>query len=233
MMPVDGTPRPMTDPAPPRRPPAFPVAVTGPVVLGAVLWTASALFFVAQAAGQLASTAPYSLATNLISDLGNTACGPDICSPLHALVDAAFIVAGACHAIGAAATYRAWPRGSSGAGLSLLAIAGVGLAVAGLVPENVGPGAHAAGALIGLVCLNAGMVVLGWSIRSLARGLGRLSQGAGTVGFVGTGYFLAGAGPPGVAERIADYPGAAMIVVLGVYLLVAAASRRSTTREAG
>lgn len=33
---------------------------------------------------------PYSLAMNLISDLGNTTCGPDICSLLHGFMNATF-----------------------------------------------------------------------------------------------------------------------------------------------
>ncbi len=64
----------------------FPVLVTRTVTLGAVLWTLSIVFFVVQIIAQAASSRPYSLATNLISDLGNTACGPAVCSPLHTLV---------------------------------------------------------------------------------------------------------------------------------------------------
>jgi hypothetical membrane protein len=208
----------------------FPAAVTGrAVAIGATLWTLSIVFFAAQAIAQAASARPYSPVTNLISDLGNTACGPTICSPLHGLVDATFVVVGLCHGLGALATYRAWPRQwLSAVGVWLLVIAGAGLVVAGLVPENVSPEAHARGALLGLVCLNLSMLALGWSIVSARRGLATLTFGAGIVGLVGLGLFLSGAGglPPGATERLADYPGAAMVVVLGAYLLVATTRAR-------
>ncbi len=215
-----------TEPAPPTQSTGFPATMARGIVVGGALWTASVLFFVAQAVAQAASAAPYSLATNLISDLGNTACTPEICSPLHALVNAAFVVTGVCHAGGALAAFRARPRGLGRLGAALLVAAGAGLAVAGLAPENVNPGAHAAGALGGLVCLNLGMLAVGLSTVLRSRWVGRLARGAGIVGLVGTGSFLAGLGPRGISERLADYPGAAMVVVLGVVLLLAAASAR-------
>ncbi len=103
----------------------------------------------------------------------------------------------------------------------VLAIAGAGLIVAGLAPENVDPAGQDWGALVRLVCLNLAMLVLGWSLLSAGRWLARLTYGAGIVGFVGLGLFLSGASgaPVGVVERVADYPGAAMVVVLGPFLL--------------
>ena len=208
---------------------AFPAVITRTVIFGAILWALSIVFFVGQAIAQAASTRPYSLATNLISDLGTTACGPAVCSPLHGVMNVTFVLVGLCHGLGALATYRAWPRPRPGAvGVSILTIAGAGLIVAGLSPENVDPAGHDRGALVGLVCLNLALLVLGWSILSARRWLARLTYSAGIVGFVGLGLFLSGASgvPVGVAERLADYPGAVMVVVLGVGLLVSAASGR-------
>ena len=48
----------------------------------------------------------------------------------------------------------------------VLAIAGAGLIVAGLAPENVDPAGQDWGALVRLVCLNLAMLVLGWSLLS-------------------------------------------------------------------
>lgn len=207
---------------------AFPAATSRAVVVGAVLWLVSIMVFVDQLIAQAASTRPYSMATNLISDLGVTACGPAICSPLHGFMNATFVAVGFCHVLGAMATYRAWPRRAA-TGLGILAVAGVGLIVAGLSPENLNAAGHDVGALVGLIALNAAMLVLGWSILPTERWLARLTYGAGIVGFVGLGLLLSGTGPPvGLDERIADYPGTAMVVVLGAYLLVAtvSASRR-------
>jgi hypothetical membrane protein len=206
------------------------------IVLGGALWASSVLFFVSQAIAQAASTRPFDMATNLISDLGNTACGPEICSPLHLFVNVSFVAVGAMHAIGAVAAYRVWPVRSRGViGTCLLAVAGVGLAIAGLAPEDVAPGIHRAGALVGLVSLNAAMISFGLSqIRggraASPRWVAGVTFASGVMGLLGLVIFLAGAGSPGVAERIADYPAAAMVVVLGVVLLVAAARGRGDPR---
>jgi hypothetical membrane protein len=140
----------------------FPAVMTRTVVFGAVLWTLSMVFFVDQVIVQLASARPYDLATNLISDLGNSACGPAICSPLHAFMNATFVVVGAFHWIGAASIRPALPRRRlSLAGAVLVALAGWGLIFAGLTPENVDGARHAFGAIVGLASLNLAMIVLG------------------------------------------------------------------------
>ena len=214
---------------------AFPAITPGPVVLGAVLWTLSIAFFVGQLIAQAASARPYSIATNLISDLGVTACGPAVCSPLHGFMNATFVAVGLCHALGAAATCRAWPRPRIAAlGLGALVVAGIGLIVAGLSPEDVNPAGHDVGALVGLASLNVAMLVLGWAILPATRSLARLTYGAGIVGLVGLALFLSGASglPAGVVERIADYPGTAMVVFLGAYLLVATVSPSRIRRAA-
>jgi hypothetical protein len=57
-----------------------------------------------------------------------------------------------------------------------------------------------------------------------------MTYGAGIVGFIGLGPFLSGASglAAGAAERLADYPSAAMIVVLGIFLLLSTASTERT-----
>jgi hypothetical membrane protein len=209
----------------------FPAAVTRPVVLGAACWTLTVAFFVDQAIAQAASTAPYSLATNFISDLGSTACGPSVagshgavCSPLHGLVNATFIAVGLLHTIGAIATRRAWgPRRLAVTGLAFLAVAGTGLTLAGLSPENVDLGLHTVGAVYGIVCLNVAMVLLGLVLLRPARGLGVLAFAAGVVGLLGFVLFTNAPGlPAGITERVAVYPADVAVIVLGVFLLVSA-----------
>lgn len=207
----------------------FPATMTRQVTLGAACWALSIAYFADQALAQTASTRPYSMATNLISDLGITACGPysgighaDVCSPLHGLVNGTFIVVGLLHAIGALATRQAWPRGPQRSfGLGFIALAGTGLILAGLAPENVAPTIHAVGALYGILALNVGMILLGLTLLSLMRGLGAMALVAGLVGLVGTILFLTSpALAQGATERVADYPAAAMLVVFGAYLLL-------------
>jgi hypothetical protein len=87
---------------------------------GAAVWTLAVQFFVAQAVVQSAWTAPYSLAENYISDLGNTSCGPYaysaevsryVCSPWHAWMNASFVALGLTIVVGAALVRGALPRG--------------------------------------------------------------------------------------------------------------------------
>jgi hypothetical membrane protein len=209
---------------------AFPSTVTRLVILGAVGWTLSIVFFIGQALAETASTRPYGLATNFISDLGNTACGPfsdggyhaNVCSPLHGLMDGTFIVVGLLQIIGAITTRQAWPRRRlTTFGLTLLAIAGGCLIVIGFTPENINPFLHGEAALLGLDCLNVAMILLGLGVVSASRGLGITALAAGIVGIAGRVVFqfsLMGV-PVGIAERIADFPATAMVVLLGAFLL--------------
>lgn len=197
------------------------------MVVGAAGWALSVVFFVVQGIAQAAFVPPYDMATNLISDLGNTACGSAVCSPLHGVVNATFVVVGGLHWVGAVLTRSAWPRRRWGdVGRTLLALAGVGLILAGMAPENVNAAVHARGAIIGLIGLNLAMIVLGLSIVAARSWLGRLTVIAGALGLLGFGLMMTAAIPVGVAERLADYPGAAMVVVLGCSLLISVASRR-------
>jgi hypothetical membrane protein len=208
-------------------------------MLGAACWALTVAFFVDQAVAQAASTRPYSLATNFISDLGSTACGPavagahaDVCSPLHGLVNATFIVVGLLHTIGAITTRRAWgPRRLAVAGLAFLAIAGTGLTLAGLSPENVDLGLHTLGAVYGIVCLNVAMVLLGLVLLRPARELGVLALAAGVVGLVGFVLFTNAPGlPAGITERVAVYPADVVVIVLGAFLLRSALSSAPPAR---
>jgi hypothetical protein len=211
----------------------FPAAVTRQIVIGAICWTSSIVFFVVQGIAQAASTGPYSLATNLISDLGVTVCGPYpagggviVCSPLHGLMNGTFIVVGLLHTIGAITTRQAWPRRPlSSFGVGSIALAGTGLTLVGFAPENVALGWHTLGALYGIVALNLGVTVLGVALLSATRRLGAVAVAAGIAGLLGTVLFLSSLSsaatlPRGAVERVAVYPATAMLVVLGASLLM-------------
>lgn len=147
-----------------------PVRLTTRVAVGGLCWLSTLVFFVGQAVAQAATTMPYSLATNEISDLGVTTCGPlrvftyhaTVCSPLHGVMNGAFIATGLLSLLGIIGSYHAWPRRRlTTGGLAVLALVGVGEILAGLAPENVNPGLHVAGALLGLLGANIGLLLLG------------------------------------------------------------------------
>ena len=208
----------------------FPAVTDKQVALGAACWTLAIAFFVDQAIVQAATTLPYSITGNLISDLGITVCGPftnggyhaDVCSPLHGVMDGTFVVVGLLQVIGAIATRKAWPLPHAYPGLALLAVGGIGLALAGLAPENVNLSLHGNAATLGIDAVNIAMIILGAALLRVNPWLGIITLLAGIIGVAGAIIFfesLAGI-PIGTAERIAVYPSLAMVVVLGVYLLV-------------
>jgi len=213
----------------------FPVKMNRTIMIGAACWALSVVYFVGQAIVQIGSARPYSLATNYISDLGNTACGPVICSPLHGLMNATFFAVGALHILGAMMTYNAWPLPRlSLLGVGLICLAGAGLCVVALAPENVAPSAHTTGAVIGLISVNLGVIVLGLAVVGKVRWLGVAALVASISGVVGLGLFAnssINALPVGITERLADYPATAMIVVFGAVLLTSAILSREYGQE--
>src|SRR5258706_3544173 len=121
--------------------------------LGAFIWILAVQFFIAQIVVQSAWTTPFSLTQNFISDLGNTTCGPYpkdsamyVCSPWHAWMNASFILLGLIILSGAALAHKAFPPGGARAsGLLLLALAGAGIILVGIYPEDTNIGYHRIG----------------------------------------------------------------------------------------
>jgi hypothetical membrane protein len=191
---------------------------------------------VGQAVAQAASRVPYSLSGNYISDLGSTACGPftlgtyhaNVCSPLHDVMNATFVVSGLLTLAGAVGTWRAWPRRRlSTVGLVLLVLAGAGEVLVGFRPENVDIALHGIGALFGIGGANVGVLLLGAAVWRAQRWIAILSLAVGTVGVVS--FLLLGSAPSlglgiGLVERLAGYPVVVWMVAIGGYLLWSAAS---------
>jgi hypothetical membrane protein len=196
--------------------------------IGALPWASSIQFFVMQVIVAFGWDTPYSLAARYISDLGNTACAPYpvgsatiVCSPWHAGMNASFLLLGVTMAAGAplvAGAFRAgWLRT---AGLALIAVAGLGVFLVGLFPENENIAAHTAGAGLNFVCGNLGMLIVG-SAGSGSRRFDRVSQGMGLLGLAGTALFVEGIflglGQGGM-ERVAAYPLTLWLTGAGVHL---------------
>ena len=106
--------------------------------LGALLWIFCLQYFVAEAASIYGWRGSYSLSRNYISDLGAVGCdiraggliGPTelLCSPLHGLMNASFLLQGLLISCGAALVWPLFPKGKSWAiTLSLVGGSGVGV----------------------------------------------------------------------------------------------------------
>jgi hypothetical membrane protein len=175
--------------------------------------------------------APYDRRTGFISDLGALTCGTydhrDVCSPLHLLMNASFVVQGLGMLLGAlllssallciaarpgvrivrGAGYRkAWP--AAVAVRFLAGISGLGTVVVGFVPEDLGSPFHLAGALMFFIGGAFALVLLGvlwlphtpmsWFILAC----GTLTLGALVVG----GLTHMHVPEPGTLERLMAYP---------------------------
>ena len=128
---------------------------------GAALIGLGTVQFVAAMAVVQTRYAGYSLLTNYVSDLGNTAT-----SPLHVVFNVSIIVLGVLSFLGIWLAWGGFPRGGSrAAGLLLLLVASVAAVLVGLFPENVNPPVHDAVSLLVFLPGGLGLVVLAVGMR--------------------------------------------------------------------
>jgi hypothetical membrane protein len=157
--------------------------------LGGAAWILTLLYFIGQIVAQAAWTTPYSLIDNRVSDLGNTSCGRSmanalICSPLHAVMNATFVVTGALILVGLFLTRAVWPRRRlTTSGLALLAVEGAGTILIGLSPENVNVPLHVAGAL-NIPAGNVAMILLGLAIWRARPAMAKFQSSRGLSAFL-------------------------------------------------
>jgi hypothetical membrane protein len=214
----------------------FPVRVDRATLIGGVSWMLSVVFLVGQVIAQSAwRGTQYSVLNDAISDLGVTVCGTVslggvpgyYCSPLHDVMNASFILTGAFIALGAYLTRPAWPWNKKMlAGMVLIALAGVGKAVAGLNPANVDFTLHSIGSL-GIPVGDIGLVLIGLGFRKRVRWVAALSLAMGVVGFLGFIYFLVGNSLPGLWERVGSYPIIFWCMAMGFLFLFRRSGRAS------
>jgi hypothetical membrane protein len=190
-------------------------------------------YFAAEAAviEAWAGPEPYDRRTGFISDLGAINCavyeGRDVCSPLHLLMNASFVVQGLGLLLGAMLLGSAmlciaarpgvrirqdaaYSRSRSGAvGVRVLTgAAGAGTVIVGLVPEDLGSPWHFVGALMYFIGGAFALLVLGFLWLPHTRmswfllGCGTACVGALIVGAV-TRMELP---EPGTLERLMAYP---------------------------
>ena len=194
--------------------------------LGLVVWVLCTQYYMIQIIAAVVWKVPYSLTQNTISDLGNTACGVYggrfVCSPLHGLMNASFVVLGGLMIVGSILLYRGFRKDLTGLiGFTLIAVAGLGTILVGLFPENTIRMLHIVGAALPFVLGNLGLLFFGFTssmptpLRFCALISGIVSIAA-LVLFM-TNYYL-GIGIGGM-ERIVAYPQTIWLIVFGVYML--------------
>lgn len=188
-------------------------------------------YFAAETAviGAWAGPQPYDRRTGYISDLGALNCGNydgrDVCSPLHWLMNASFIVQGLGMFLGAlllssgllCVAARAGVRVHPGRRKPRLAAvwvriltgtAGAGTMVVGLVPEDAGSAFHFIGAVVYFLAGALALLVLGvlW-LRQTPLGWLVLGCGVVSLAALATGGLTGMDVPePGTLERLMGYP---------------------------
>jgi len=107
------------------------------------------------------------------------------------------------------------------AGLTLIALAGLGKMGAELNPANVNSSLHFISSL-GIILGNVGMILVGRAFLGKVRWISSLSLLLGGIGLVGFLSFLifSDIGVGGLLERIGSYPIIAWSSVMGVYFIL-------------
>jgi hypothetical protein len=190
-------------------------------------------YFVAETAviGAWAGTEPYSRRTGLISDLGAVTCGiyedRSVCSPLHLLMNASFVVQGLGMLLGALLLGSALLRIAARPGVRVAAshtgetpwfaavgarvltgTAGTGTAIVGLVPEDLGSGWHYAGAVMYFSAGAFALLLLGglWLRQTPLGWFILASGGVSATALVTAGVTGLHVPEPGTLERLMGYP---------------------------
>lgn len=195
-------------------------------LLGPIVWILCAQYFAGQIIAAAAWAPAYSWGTNLISDLGNTACGPYsgrfVCSPLAGLMNASFIMLGITMAAGALLIYQEFRESrASLAGFSLMALAGIGTIFVGAFPENTISFMHNLGAFLALVVGNISLVVLALALKRVRRSFRAYTFASGVVTLVAFSLFYSGTNlglGQGGMERLVSYPQTLWLTLFGLYM---------------
>jgi len=211
--------------------------------VGAWLWLCCFQFFVAEQVARWGWTGHYSMARDYISDLGAVRCSAPRCSSLHWVMDGSFVLQGLLIFFGTVLVRRLFPaQWVCRVALVWFAVAGLGVLVVGLAPEDVHFRLHILGAVGNFLGGNLGMVLLGLVMirRSVClpfamRWRHWITFGLGSVGllatlalsFRGSASWSALGWNAGMVERLAAYPLPLWLTWTGFRLLKGGSTLRS------
>lgn len=195
-------------------------------LIGPLVWVFSAQYFAAQFIAAAAWPVSYNWAVNRISDLGATICGAYnnrfVCSPDHALMNASFILLGIIMALGSLLIYQEFRESKlSLLGFSMMALAGLGAILVGVVPENTVNQLHTLGAFLALGVGNAALIILAIALKRVHKifRVYTFITGIFTLTFLITSIFNLPIGlGQGTIERLVSYPQTAWLILFGLYM---------------
>lgn len=196
--------------------------------LGPLIYMLSLQYFVVQFIVAAAWPTYFSLASNVISDLGNTACGEYamryVCSPLHSTMNASFIMLGVTMALGSLFIYQEFHRNwGTLIGFNLMGLAGFGTIMVGLFPETTIPALHGIGAFLALGIGNLSLVVLAFAITQARTSFRAYTFVSGMLSLIALVLFALGVylglGQGGI-ERVVSYPQTIWLILFGAYMSI-------------
>lgn len=144
-------------------------------LVGAVTWLPQIVYFGIEVIVESATTQPYDMRFQPMSDLGVTQCGTlthplaeyAICSPLHMLMNWTMAVCGTLIAVGALLLRPRFPKGRQvTAAMWLLVVFGAGNTVPGAIPADHDFVWHVVASLPGMVVQIPALYLLGRALQS-------------------------------------------------------------------
>ncbi len=200
--------------------------------MGPIIIVLSAWYFTAQVVVAWVFRPQYSFTSNVISDLGNTACPPpgsNICSPRYVVMDASIAALGLAMVIGSILIFTEFSfsqqrreRVVSIVGFVFMALGGIGAVIVGSVPENVNTAhLHTVGTALAIGFGQLGILILGLVLRGIPDWLREF--------MIITSFFVLLAGVSiafkhqfgigsGALERLAQYPESLWLILFGFYV---------------
>jgi hypothetical membrane protein len=197
--------------------------------MGPTIIVLSSWFFAAQVLVAWVFRPQYSFVSNVISDLGNTACTSSLCSPHWVVWDVSVGILGLALMVGSFLIFSEFSfskhrreRRAALAGFVCLLLAGFGAVLVGAVPENKNwVHLHTVGTAVAIGFGQLGILVLGLVLRQIPDWLREfmivtslLVLLAG-ISIAGKHQFGIGAG---ALERLAQYPESVWLILFGFYI---------------
>lgn len=196
--------------------------------IGPIVWMSSIQYFIIQVIVASAWQSGYSWSGNTISDLGATICGDFagrfVCSPLSIFMNGSIMFLGVLVAIGSFLIYQEFRESwMSFVGFALMALAGLGTFVVGLVPVNTHTLLHNVGAFLTFAAGAVSLLVLTFALYRVHLVLRLYTFLTALTSIVAFTLFLTdtylGLGIGGM-ERLASYPVTIWFVLFGFYISV-------------
>ena len=200
--------------------------------MGPAIVVLSAWYFAAQVLVAWVFRPQYSFMSNVISDLGNTACPPPhstICSPRYVVMDASIAILGLAMLVGSILIFSEFSfsqhrreRAAAIAGFVCMGVGGIGAILVGAVPENINTAhLHTVGAALAIGFGQLAILILGLVLREIPDWLREFMLVTSLLVLL-AGISIAfkhqfGIGA-GALERLAQYPESVWLILFGFYV---------------